>query len=91
MKKSMEEQYQQAKRFDEGEIYQSEEYARIIEEKDELLENICIRFGAPIIPLLEDYVAVLGDETEMECRHFFEQGYLLGASRGDSEDNCCPL
>lgn len=86
MKEFMEKQYQQAKRFDEGDIYQSEEYARIVEAKDELCENICIRFGAPIIPLLEDYVAVLGDETEMECRHFFEQGYLLGASKRNKED-----
>ena len=41
-----------------------------------LRRTIQTLFGAVVSPLLEEYAAVIGEETELECRHFFEQGYL---------------
>lgn len=86
MEKAVEELYQRAKRFDEGDIYQSEEYTRLVREQSELGLNIRARLGLPGASLLEDYTAVLGDMTELECRHFFEQGYLLGRAASASAD-----
>ena len=80
MKKSIEELYQQAKRFDESDIYQSQEYSVIAKNQRELYKKICALFGPTIIPLLEEYTAAVGDEMELECRHFFRQGCILGQS-----------
>lgn len=80
MEKSIEKLYQQAKRFDEGDIYQSREYDIIARHQRELYKKMRGLFGPLIAPLLEEYTACLGDETELECRHFFEQGFLLGRS-----------
>lgn len=78
VEKAVEELYQRAKRFDEGDIYQSEEYAQTVGERNELELKLRAKLGPPGTLLLEDYAAVLGEITELECRHFFEQGYLLG-------------
>ncbi len=78
MKKSIEELYRQAKRFDEGGIYQSEEYNAIARKQRELYKNLRLLFGPTAGALLEEYTEALGDECELECRHFFEQGYRLG-------------
>ncbi|WP_251445183.1 DUF6809 family protein [Vermiculatibacterium agrestimuris] len=77
MKDSLEELYQKAKRFDEGDIYQSEEYDAIARRQRELYTNM--RLLCPAIHrLLDEYTEAMGDEMELECRHFFEQGCRLG-------------
>lgn len=78
MMSSMEELYQRAKRFDEGEIYQSPEYDKIAKRQMELYREMRALFGPFIVPLLEEYTDQIGEECEMECRHFFEQGYRMG-------------
>ena len=78
MEKSIEELYQQAKRFDEGELYQSQEYSAIARRQTELYQKMRTLFGPPVAPFLEEYAAAIADEMELECRHFFRQGYLLG-------------
>lgn len=78
MKRSVEELYQVAIRFDEGGIYQSQDYNTVLKHKNHLLKTMQTLFGAVILPLLEEYTAVIEEETELECRHFFEQGYLMG-------------
>lgn len=78
MKESIEHLYQKAKRFDEGEIYQSQEYSAIAKRQMELHKKMCALFGPLIVSLLEEYSAAIADEMELECRHFFQQGYLLG-------------
>ena len=79
MKRSVEELYQAAIRFDEGE---SQDYNTVLENKNHLRRTIQTLFGAVVSPLLEEYAAVIGEETELECRHFFEQGYLMGLAEG---------
>lgn len=78
MKKFLEELYQEAKRFDEGDIYQSEEYAAIAKRQNRLYKEISALFGPVAVSLLEEYTAAVGDEMELESKHFFEQGYLAG-------------
>lgn len=78
MKKSIEELYREAKRFDESDIYHSEEYDAIARNQRDLYKKMCTLFPA-ISSLLEEYTAAIGDEIELECKHFFEQGYLLGS------------
>ena len=78
MKKSLEDLYREAKRFDESGIYQSDEYAAIAKQQNRVYKEICAIFGPVAASLLEEYTAAIGDEMELECKHFFEQGYLMG-------------
>lgn len=83
MKKSMDELYREAKRFDEGTIYQSRAYGEICKRQFRLYDEMCALFGPQLSRLLEEYAMAVSDECDFECRHFFEQGYLLG--RGPKE------
>jgi len=85
MKKSIEELYQRAKRFDEGELYQSEEYDAIAARQMELYRIMDAMFSPAIAPLMEEYMSLIYDEMEMECRHFFEQGYKIGQKEAESK------
>ena len=78
MDKPIEELYHRAKRFDESDIYQSAEYDAVAKNQMALYKKMRVIFGPAIIPFLEEYTAAMGDEMELECRHFFEQGYRLG-------------
>ncbi len=78
MGQSMDDLYRKAKRFDEGDIYQSQEYQDVCARQIQLYEKLRRRFGAQITPLLEEYTAAIGDECDLENRHFFAQGYRLG-------------
>lgn len=74
--------YKQAPRFDESELYQSEEY----EEASTMrlgLEALAERwFEGRLSTFLEDYVDAMEQMTELECMHYFEQGYLMGKQQG---------
>ncbi len=90
MEKRLEELYREAKRFDEGGLYQSEEYQRIAIRQVKLYKEMRVLFGGLFAKLMEEYFALQGDELEMECRHFFEQGYIMGRradSSGQGEEN----
>lgn len=69
--------YLEAKRFDEGEIYQSQEYEELVNRKLEVLENLGRKLDIERA-LLEEYIFLTDDETELECRHYFREGYLAG-------------
>lgn len=69
--------YLDARRFDESELYQSDEYENLVERKVELRENLYRRFNSAI-HLLEEYLGLLAEENELECQHFFREGYLAG-------------
>ena len=69
--------YLDAKRFDESETYQSKEYEELVSRKAELTENLYRKFISAI-PLMEEFIGLLAEETELECRHFFREGYLAG-------------
>lgn len=70
--------FNKAKRFDESELYQSPEYAKIAKRQVELYTEMRVLFGPFIAPFLEEYTTWMGEECELECRHFFAQGYLMG-------------
>jgi len=78
MEKYIEELYQKAKRFDEGGLYQSREYEDISQRQFKAYLEMRALFGPALPHLLEDYISATNDEIELECKHFFEQGYLLG-------------
>ena len=80
MKKSIEELYQEAKRFDEGTFYQGEEYEKAATRQMELYTIMRNRFGPSFVPLIEELFKAVDQEMELECLHFFEQGYLAGAA-----------
>ncbi len=70
--------YEKARRFDEGEIYQSPEYEAISSRCAALFDQLVDTYGDRIIPMLEKYTECLYEETELECEHFFQEGCLLG-------------
>lgn len=80
MKKSMEELYQEAKRFDEGTFYQRKDYEETVTRGLELYLIMCNRYGSSFAPLIEELLKTVYAEMELECQHFFEQGYLAGAA-----------
>ena len=82
MEEWMEELYQKARRFDEGDLYQRPEHARIAKRQMELYTKMRVLFDPLIGPLLEEYTTQIGEEFELECRHFFMQGYLMGKEQG---------
>ncbi len=85
MGQSMDDLYRKAKRFDESDIYQSQEYKDVCMRQLQLYEKLRRRFGAQITPLLEEYTAAIDDECDLENKHFFAQGYRLGRAVGNEE------
>ena len=70
--------YEQAPRFDEGDLYQSAEYTDAARERIDL-ETLTRRlFGNHAATILEEYTEVMDRITELECQHYFEQGYQAG-------------
>lgn len=80
MKKSIEELYREAKRFDEGTFYQRKDYEETITRQMELYMIMRNRFAPSFITLMEELLKTVYAEMELECLHFFEQGYLAGAA-----------
>lgn len=70
--------YEQAQPFDEGEIFQSEEYDQVVRKEIELYRLLAATFGTRVEPLLDAYTDTLGDKSELEGRHAFQQGFLAG-------------
>lgn len=81
----MKDLYLKAKRFDESELYQSSEYTRIAKRQLELYTKMRVLFDPLIGPLLEEYTTQIGEEFELECQHFFAQGYQMGKEQGTGE------
>ncbi len=81
----MKDLYLKAKRFDESELYQSSEYTRIAKRQLELYTKMRVLFDPLIGPLLEEYITQIGEEFELECQHFFAQGYRMGKEQGTGE------
>ena len=70
--------YADAPRFDESELCRSDEFSRLSAFQMQLIQQAEVRFGAEAADILEEYMGVLYEQTELECRHFFHQGYLAG-------------
>lgn len=76
MEHMLTEKYNTCVRFDEGELYQSEEYQRTAAYVERMRELLTDTFGSQITPLLEEYTAAMYDAFEWESQHYFTQGYL---------------
>lgn len=76
MEQILTEKYNACIRFDEGTLYQSEEYQRTASYAERILELLTDTFGPQITPLLNEYTAAMYDMIELEARHYFAQGYL---------------
>lgn len=80
MKKSIKKLYQEAKRFDEGKLYQGKEYKRVSMRLYRLHMDLSNLLGPIFRATIEEYLNLISQETELECLHFFEQGYLAGVA-----------
>ncbi len=78
MDKHIEELYQKAKRFDEGDLYQSKEFEDISQRQFKAYMEMRALFGPTFPPLLAGYISATNEEMDLKCKYFFEQGYLLG-------------
>jgi len=78
MDEKIQKRYKEALRFDQGEIYQTSENRRVFGARMVQWDVLVHTYGDEIVPLLERYTLCLYDEMELECRHFFQQGYLAG-------------
>ena len=72
MKRSVKELYQAAIRLTRGRFIKAKTTIQFSKIKI-ICEERYKLFSEPLFPpLLEEYAAVIGEETELECRHFFE-------------------
>lgn len=75
--------YDQAPRFDEGELFSSPFYCKTKGEQLRLHDLLEATFGHGVVPLLEEYTATLFDEMECEAQHFFQEGYRAAKGAGE--------
>lgn len=60
-------------------MYQSEEYREIDRRQTSIFYEMVGKYSRKIVIALEAYTTAMLDQTELERRHFFEQGYLAAA------------
>ena len=66
--------YQACPRFDEGELYRSEEYAAHSARYLSALDTLLSVLDPAQCALLQQFLELTHDETEFEARHFFCAG-----------------
>ncbi len=84
MDKHIEELFEDAQPFDEGEIYQSPEYHRCFSTNlylEELMEKI---FGAGAHRLLMEFLDSYYEIERFNCLHYFYRGYLAARAEGNA-------
>lgn len=81
MEKRIEELYELARRFDEGELRAGEKYRDIVRQKVGLFEMMLRRYGMGIKRVLDEYTGVLYEEMELEAKHFFREGFLAAIDK----------
>ena len=72
--------YEDAPRFDEGELFGSPEYRRIMSRQEHIGDLMEATFGEGVRALLDDYTGTLYEEMELEAQHFFQEGYRMAKS-----------
>lgn len=70
--------YEDAPRFDEGELYQSLAYTGAIRAREKLRRALLERYGWGIGEALDQFGDTFFDEMELEAQHFFREGCLAG-------------
>lgn len=87
MDKTIKKLYQAAPRFDEGEFFSSKEYSAAMKQHHHFYDLLVATFGQQIEPLLEEYTQTLYDMTELETKHFFQEGYHAAQERQNHEES----
>lgn len=78
MDEHIKELFEAAQPFDEGELYQSGEYALWSKAVLRLEREMEERFGEEGKKLLTDYIYAYFEVERLTCLHYFHQGYLAG-------------
>lgn len=81
----IEELYQQARRFDEGELYQMAEYTDLSKKRSRLLEKLSKLIGPAFEYAVDQMLESVDQEIELECKHYFYEGYLAGKADRERE------
>lgn len=76
----MEKLYSKCVPFDEGEIVKSESYQAVRKEL-RLIRQFLERRAPETMANLDVYVDKYLEVMEMECRHYFAEGYRMGVSK----------
>lgn len=83
-------EYERAERFDEGEIRQTREYSDVVNRRTAIFDYLIAKYAMyidDIETLLYEYENAFYDEMELEAMHFFREGYIAGQNeRGGSLD-----
>ena len=74
--KKIAEAYDNAPRFDEGHFYYEREFDELYRKYIDLDDEIACCFPPIQITLLERRLEFEREINELECRHYFEQGWL---------------
>lgn len=77
MKKTKEELYWEAKRFDEGHLCQNEVCIQVTLKMTYLQMEMAEKFGPEFEELMEEYCKAASMERELENRHYFNEGYRV--------------
>lgn len=83
MKKTREELFWEAKRFDEGHLYQTEECTEVVLRMFRLRTQMSDLFGPAFETLMEAYCEAASFEMELERRHYFDEGCRIGRAYKD--------
>ena len=73
--------YKMCYRFDEGELYQSEEYQKLLQ-KVKAARTLLAR-DSSLLASIEAYSELQDDMTELEAQHYFIEGYKMGLAARD--------
>lgn len=76
MDEHIRELYEKAIRFDQGDLRYLEDYLEAEHACAKMEELIEEAYGPTIRPLLHEYAGTLYDIMEIECMHYFQEGYL---------------
>lgn len=76
MDKRIEELFEQAQPFDEGELDQDPEYTRCNDITFDLEEKMGRLYGPEAKKLLQEFLYAYFEVERFDCLHYFYQGYL---------------
>lgn len=73
------ESYSLCPRFDESPLYNSDAYQTICVQKAARLSKLYQTLSVDQWALIQEYIALLHDETEMECIHYFMSAWKMAS------------
>ena len=85
MDKHIEELFEDAQPFDEGELYQTPEYDLSISVNLRLERVMEATFGSEAHKLLMEFLDSYYEVERFNCLHYFYQGYLAAKAEGEQK------